>query len=420
MRDRISGWAGVMAVLVLVSGSTAGCTTTSSHAVLDVGAPVALADEPVHARISGLSPGEDVTITSWAMDRRSVPWRGQATYRADAHGSIDLDKARPTSGTYQHPDGMGLFWSMTPATGDPGTTSFVPPSSRQHAYRVTLTVAAHGRRLASRTVTRKWFGTGVTSRNLTVATDRIAGRLYLPAPGTPRHPAVLAFGGSEGGNSSTSTAALLASHGYPTLSLGYFDLPGLPHSLENIPLEYFATAARLLAAQQGVDPRHILAMGYSRGSEAALLLAEDYPDLVHGAVVYSPSAQVNGGFPDYATFAWTKDGKPVAEKLIPLDHVSGPVTALAGADDLLWSSPRWARQIVQELDASGNRYPHRALIYPDAGHGVGTFPYLPAGTRLVHPVTLRETDLGGTRAGDAVAREAGWPKVLALLASLGS
>ncbi|MFF0067173.1 acyl-CoA thioester hydrolase/BAAT C-terminal domain-containing protein [Streptomyces sp. NPDC005279] len=94
--------------------------------------------------------------------------------------------------------------------------------------------------------------------------------------------------------------------------------------------------------------------------------------------------------------------------------------AIAGAHDLLWTSPQWARQIDKELDAADNRYPHQALIYPNAGHGVGTFPYLPAGTHLIHPVTGRDTDLGGTRAGDATAREASWSKVLALLASLGS
>ncbi|MFI0966430.1 acyl-CoA thioesterase/BAAT N-terminal domain-containing protein [Streptomyces sp. NPDC021080] len=385
--------------------------------MLEVRTPSALADEPVHARISGLSSGEEVTVTSRTVDRKSVPWHGRATFRANAHGTVDLDTAHPVSGTYRRPDGMGLFWSMVPTTGDPEATSFVPP---RHGYRVTLTATAHGHRLASRTVTREWLGAGVTGRKLTVAADKVAGSLYLPAPGTPRHPAVLVFGGSEGGNSGTPVAALLASHGYPALSLGYFDLPGLPHALENIPLEYFASAARLLAAQPGVDARHILAMGYSRGSEAALLLADDYPDLIHGAVVHSPSAQVNSGFPDYGTFAWTKNGRPVHEGPIPLGHVSGPVLAVAGAGDLLWTSPRWARQIVRELDAAGSRYPHRALVYPDAGHGVGIFPYLPAGIRSVHPVTGRVTDLGGTRAGNAAAREAGWLEVLGLLASLDS
>ncbi|MFE7394287.1 acyl-CoA thioesterase/bile acid-CoA:amino acid N-acyltransferase family protein [Streptomyces sp. NPDC057582] len=419
MGDRIRGWAHFLTLLTLISVGTTGCTEDpGNRAAIEVDAPTALADQAVHLRITGLTPGEEVTVNSQTVDGQGKQWQGQATFRADAHGLIALGTARPNAGTYQSPDGMGLFWSMTPQTGDPEGTSFFPPASPQHTYDVTLTAAAHGHQLASRTLTREWFGAGVTSRKLTLAAHKVSGELFLPAPGTPRHPAVLVFGGSEGGNGQAPVAALLASHGYPALALGYFGLPGLPDVLENIPLEYFTTAARLLAAQPGVDPNHVLAMGYSRGSEAALLLADDYPDLIHGAVVYSPSAQVNGGFPDYGTTAWTKDGKPIAQGLIPLDHISGPVMTIAGADDQLWTSPLWARQIVQELDAAGNHYPHQALVFPNAGHGVGTYPYLAAGTRAVHPVTGREIDLGGSRAGNAAAQEAGWPKVLTLLASL--
>jgi hypothetical protein len=60
---------------------------------------------------------------------------------------------------------------------------------------------------------------------------------------------------------------------------------------------------------------------------------------------------------------------------------------------------------------------HQALIYPDAGHGVGSFPYLAAGTSSVHPVTQIARKLGGTRDADAAARSDSWPKVLALLAA---
>ncbi|WP_441249021.1 hypothetical protein [Kitasatospora sp. McL0602] len=128
------------------------------------------------------------------------------------------------------------------------------------------------------------------------------------------------------------TAALLASHGYPALALGNFALPGLPATLHDIPLEHFASAARLLAAQPGTDPARVVAMGYSRGSKAALLLGEDYPALIHGAVVYSPSAQVSPGSPGGGN-AWTKDSQPIAQDTIPLGQVSGPVLALAGAGD---------------------------------------------------------------------------------------
>jgi hypothetical protein len=73
------------------------------------------------------------------------------------------------------------------------------------------------------------------------------------------------------------TAALLTAHGYPSLSVAGFDWPGLPGQLERVPLEYFEAAGRILAAQTGTDPAHVLALGYSRGSEAALLAADYFP-----------------------------------------------------------------------------------------------------------------------------------------------
>jgi hypothetical protein len=60
----------------------------------------------------------------------------------------------------------------------------------------------------------------------------------------------------------------------------------------------------------------------------------------------------------------------------------------------------------------------RAVLYRHSGHGVGTYPYLPAGTSHVHPVTNVVTEMGGTRAADEAARADPWPKVLALLAHL--
>lgn len=229
---------------------------------------------------------------------------------------------------------------------------------------------------------------------------------------------MLIFGGSEGGMSEKFTAALLASHGYPTLAIAYFNYPGLPASLRDIPLEYFATAARLLSGQPSVDPAHVVAIGYSRGSETALLLAQDFPDLVHGAVLYAPSAQVNPSFPDPSGNAWTRGGAPVPQTTIPIDHIDGPVLAIAGADDQLWPSAPWAEQIARELDQTHNPYPHRALIYPQAGHGVGTFPYLAAGTHSIQPVTGTRINDGGTRPGNATARAQGWPQTLTLIAAV--
>ncbi|MFJ3338178.1 acyl-CoA thioesterase/bile acid-CoA:amino acid N-acyltransferase family protein [Streptomyces sp. NPDC086766] len=405
---------------VIVAWGAAGCSSArpvSTRAAIDVDMPVALVDQPVHMRITHLAPHDRIVVGSSATAYNGQVWGAKATFTADDRGVVDLTTSRPESGTYNKVDGMGLFWSMRPPSGDPDLASFAPLyPDLAPSYKVRIGVTAHGRSLAGRTLTREWARPGVQSKDLSLAHDKLLGKLFLPPPGTPRHPAVLAFGGSEGGVGMKFEAALLASHGYPTLSLGYFRMPGLPATLRDIPLEYFATAAHLLAAQPSSDPAHIIAMGYSRGSEAALLLAEHYPQLVHGAVVYSPSSTVFPGFPEGGD-AWTYQGRPIPQSTIPLDHLSGPVLSIAGADDALWASPAFARQIAAQLDDNHDRHPHQSLIYPGAGHGVGTFPYLARAVSLTNPTTGRNMNLGGSRAADAAAREQGWPRVLSFLAN---
>jgi dienelactone hydrolase len=90
---------------------------------------------------------------------------------------------------------------------------------------------------------------------------------------------VLIIGGSQGGLASTLAADLLAAHGHPALAIAYFNGPGLPSALVDIPLEYFAGALRWLRRQPQVEPQHVLTLGISFGSEAALLLHEGlHPD----------------------------------------------------------------------------------------------------------------------------------------------
>ncbi|MGH3295453.1 MAG: acyl-CoA thioester hydrolase/BAAT C-terminal domain-containing protein [Trebonia sp.] len=93
--------------------------------------------------------------------------------------------------------------------------------------------------------------------------------------------------------------------------------------------------------------------------------------------------------------------------------ISGPVLAVAGGDDdLVPGAAQNANEIAFDLESEGGeRYPGKALVYPDAGHAAGTFPYQPITTAAVDT-------LGGTRAGDTAAQQAGWAAVLSLLAGL--
>ena len=400
---------------MLICSLTA-CTgqAAADHASIRVSAPGALADQAINVTVTGLVPGQQVTVAAQATDADHRLWHAHATFSAGPDGDVNLASAAPASGSYSGADSMGLFWSMTTLPGESGNEYFTPaPPQSQASFPVRLTVTSAGRLLASRTVTRNWMAPGETARVLTVQADRVDGVLFLPPPGASRHPGVLVFGGAEGGMSQTFTAALLAAHGYPALTVAYFDWPGLPSKLQEIPLEYFVTAAQILASQPGVDPAHLLVMGYSRGSEAALLLADTFPRLFHGAIVYAPTSFINPAEDNSAEAAWTLGGKPVEPDPIPLNAVSGPVLAIAGGSDALWNSEASANEISVALTFDGSGYSHQAVVYPDAGHGVGTFPYQPIGSAALRA-------LGGTRAGDVAAQRSGWTKVMSLLRGLGS
>jgi pimeloyl-ACP methyl ester carboxylesterase len=82
-----------------------------------------------------------------------------------------------------------------------------------------------------------------------------------------------------------------------------------------VPIEYFETAAKLLGGP-------VVVSGTSRGSEAALLLAQHDPAIVRGAILNAPSNAAGRGYPSGAN-AWTLGGKPVPVGPIPVTHLAG-------------------------------------------------------------------------------------------------
>src|SRR4051812_49782537 len=76
------------------------------------------------------------------------------------------------------------------------------------------------------------------------------GKSFAPKHSQAPRPAVLLIGGSSG-EAPVEAAKRLAKHGYPAYALWYFNAPGLPKTLDNVPLEYFAKALRRLARRPG-------------------------------------------------------------------------------------------------------------------------------------------------------------------------
>lgn len=210
----------------------------------------------------------------------------------------------------------------------------------------------------------------VTLRRLTVGRDGVYGVLAMPTDLRRRTPAVVTFGGSDGGNGTVPLARAFASEGFPALAIAYFKAPGLPRQLDRIPLEYFARAVRTLARRPDVDPARVALAGASRGGEAALLVASTYPKLVHGAIALVPDYQTNSG--------WTLHGRPVPyDRVIPVERIRGPVLTASGGRDQVWSSSVYTDQIELRLRDSDFRYAHTRLNFPNAGHRLlGTAPTL--------------------------------------------
>ena len=269
------------------------------------------------------------------------------------------------------------------------------------------------------------------------------GELYVPAHSRPL-PAVILMGGSEGGLDVISgMAAGFAQHGYATLALAYWAEEGLPKTLELVPLEYFDHAVDWLKARPEVNPRAIGAIGWSRGSEAVMLLGSRNPD-VRAVVAVAPSGIVWQGL-NYANFtgskaAWTAGGKPLPyltpaaaqyrpnapmkpifatalpqadshpETEIPVERIHGPVLLISGKDDHLWPSTEMADHVMARLKKARFRYSFTHLAYEGAGHVVFVgAPDSAMGAGLGAPSAM----LGGSVEANAQAWADNWPKVVA-------
>jgi hypothetical protein len=112
-----------------------------------------------------------------------------------------------------------------------------------------------------------------------VETGALSATLYAPAD-HDRHPALLVLGGAEGGRDwARGVARQLAQEGYVALAQSYFNGPGLPRALANVPLERFRRAVDYLQALPSVQPGQLGVVGLSKGAEAALALAAHEPRL---------------------------------------------------------------------------------------------------------------------------------------------
>ncbi|MER5755162.1 acyl-CoA thioester hydrolase/BAAT C-terminal domain-containing protein [Streptomyces sp. NPDC002088] len=277
---------------------------------------------------------------------------------------------------------------------------------------------------------------GITEHEVTTPCQ---GVLLEPAAGSSA--GVLVLAGSSG-RVDRQRARLLAQQGLLALAIRWFGGLGQPAGICEIPLETFVAAVDLLRSR---GAEHVGILGVSKGAEAALLTAVHEPR-VNVVVAVSPTALVwcnvgpglDGRQRPYRS-SWTWRGRPLpfvpmddswqpagkadgpvairgwydlsertfAQHLdaaaIPVEEARADVLLVAGGDDAMWPSLRYAEQLAARRRAAGASV--HLLARDDAGHR----PRFPGES----PAEASQTFLyGGTPRADALLGKVAWAPIV--------
>lgn len=220
-----------------------------------------------------------------------------------------------------------------------------------------------------------------------IQTEQLSGVLYQPARQQPLA-AIVVLGGS-GGRLNTVYPEILTEQGFVVLALAYFKAPGLPTTLDEVPVETVSRALDFLEQIPEVDQRGGFGvLGVSRGSELALL-AGAYDQRIRAVAAIVPSSVAWHGQTGPA--AWTVDTQPVSslsfarrseqpillraqqalsttpavQAQLPVERISGPLLLISASQDHIWPSTAMARQLVERLKTHDFAHPVNHLILMD-------------------------------------------------------
>ncbi len=275
-------------------------------------------------------------------------------------------------------------------------------------------------------------------------TGDLQGTMLLPD--RPSGTGVVVLGGSSG-RVDINRARLFADAGALVLALRWFGGEGQVPGICEVPLESFTPATDRLV-QAGC--RTILYVGTSKGAEAAALLGiQDHRiDVVVAvsptSVVWANSGPGRDGLGLPLRSSWTLEGRPlpfvpydvsrfpepqdgrmpyrdyhdrslekyvdaIPAAIIPVERARATYILVAGGDDQLWPSERFAAEMAERLAKAGKQ--HFLLTNRQAGHRV----LMPGETTPRSAMNVH----GGTDQADRQLGQEAWDVIRPLIGSRG-
>ena len=373
--------------------------------------------EPVSIAVTGLEPGQRVRFIAERANLYRQGWlhRSEAVFEATAQGVVDPAGHAPVEGDWQGADRFAFLWAMEVNSGD-------EPPEGVGPYRVRLSADID---MDGGADLERWLEFKHDGFSEVDASELSTGAFLLTPDGEGPFPAIIMLGGSEGGDYAARTFGPgFAQRGYAVLGLPYYSpswggspqFPDLPQAFVDIPVDLVGAGRDWLAARGDVDADAIAVMGDSKGTEMALAaaaylggfaaVAATVPtDVIWegwgaGAEGERSSFSLNGEPLAFVPYEGMRDTlrrqargervtirtphdagraanpEAVERARIPVERIAAPVYLLGGMNDQTWASGDMALNIADAREAAG--LPTEALIFGEAGHGLGGPPTRPS------------------------------------------
>ncbi|XP_023147546.1 acyl-coenzyme A thioesterase 1-like isoform X2 [Amphiprion ocellaris] len=343
-----------------------------------------LVDEKFKVLVENLPPGRPVTVRSLHHSDNDHYWEAFGFYTSDHRGTVNVSKDQSVGGTYTGKEPMGLLWSMCPV---PGSHKGLRLRKLNMCSPMLVNISVHsghegfrdGAPLASVLVERWYMAPGV--KRIDVQEKGLLGTLFLP-PGPGPFPGILDLWGG-GGGLVEYRSALLASHGFATMSLDYLSC-GQPV------FTYVETAFNFIKDHPQVIADRVGVVGLCLGSLPALYLAADSTVVkprctvcISCFAIYPSDRVLSGSFEEITSLSgnipvdennlerWKDVGLGLLSgslRKVNMEKVTSPLLLVSGCDDQNWPSFETAEDITQTMRAAGNDHLLSRLDYPDSGH----------------------------------------------------